>query len=71
MIISHRLYAFQFTNDDFPLNYKPNDVFYSPNSFYKVFLTALKNSKLKSIVQGLFKLHSLYILFVNNSPLKL
>ena len=42
MIISHRLYAFQFTNDDFPLNYKPNDVFYSPNSFYEVNLTAKK-----------------------------
>ena len=27
MIISHRLYAFHFTNDDFRYNYKSNDVF--------------------------------------------
>jgi len=26
----------------FPYNYKSNDVFYSPKSFYKVYLTALK-----------------------------
>jgi len=26
----------------FRYNYKSNDVFYSPNSFYKVYLTALK-----------------------------
>ena len=50
MIISHRLYAFHLTNDDFRYNFKSNDVFYSPNSFYKVYLTALKNSKLKWIV---------------------
>ena len=50
MIISHRLYAFHFTKNDFPFNYKSNDVFYSPNSFYKVYLTASKNSKLKWIV---------------------
>ena len=31
-------------------NYKSNDVFYSPNSFYEVYLTALKNLKLKWIV---------------------
>ena len=31
----------------FHYNYKSNDVFYSTNSFYKVYLTALKNSKLK------------------------
>ena len=35
----------------FGYNYKSNDVFYSPNSFYKVYLTALKNSKLKWIVR--------------------
>ena len=34
----------------FRYNYKSNVVFYSPNSFYKVYLTALKNSKLKWIV---------------------
>jgi len=34
----------------FRYNYKSNDVFYSPNLFYKVYLTALKNSKLKWIV---------------------
>ena len=34
----------------FRYNYKSNDVFYSPNSFYNVYLTALKNSKLKWIV---------------------
>ena len=38
IIISHRLYAFHFTND----NYKSNDVFYSQNSYYKVYLKALK-----------------------------
>ena len=27
MIISHRLYAFHLTNDDFPYNYKSSDVF--------------------------------------------
>ena len=49
MIISHRLYAFQFTNDEWTIT---NHIwcFYSPNSFYKVYLTALKNSKLKWIV---------------------
>jgi len=26
----------------FRYNYKSNDVFYSPNSFYKVYLTVLK-----------------------------
>ena len=31
-------------------NYNSNDVFYSPNSFYKVYLTVLKNSKFKWIV---------------------
>jgi len=31
-------------------NYKSNDAFYSPNSFYKVYLTALKNSKFNWIV---------------------
>ena len=46
MIISHR---FHFTNDDFSLYYKSNDVFYSPNSFYKVYLTAKKKSNLKWI----------------------
>ena len=50
IFISHRLYSFHFTNDDFPLYYKSNYVFYSPNSFYKVYLTALKNSKFKWIV---------------------
>jgi len=30
--------------------YKSNDVFYSPNSFYKVYLTALQNPKLKWVV---------------------
>ena len=34
----------------FRYNYKSNDVIYSPNSFYKVYLTALKNSKSKWIV---------------------
>ena len=34
----------------FRYNCKSNDVFYSPNSFYKVYFTALKNSKLKWIV---------------------
>ena len=34
----------------FRYNYKLNDGFYSPNSNYKVYLTALKNSKLKLIV---------------------
>jgi len=34
----------------FRYNYKSNDVFYSPNSFYKGYLKALKNSKLKWIV---------------------
>ena len=33
----------------FRYNFESNDVFYSPNSFYKVYLTALKNSKLKWI----------------------
>ena len=38
MIISHRLYAFHFTNDMiFRYNYKSNDVFYSPNSFKSLF----------------------------------
>ena len=50
MIISHRFYAFPFTNDDFPFYCKSNDVNYSPNSFYKVYLTALKSSKLKWLV---------------------
>jgi len=35
----------------FRYNNKLNDVFYSPNSFYKVYLTASKNSKLKWIVR--------------------
>ena len=48
MIISYRLYAFHFTNDNFL--YKSNAIPYSPNSFFKVYLTALKNSKLKWIV---------------------
>ena len=34
----------------FRYNYKSNDVFHSPNSFKKVYLTALTNSKLKWIV---------------------
>jgi len=34
----------------FRYNYKSNDVFYSYNSFYKVYLTALTNLKLKWIV---------------------
>ena len=34
----------------FRYNYESNDVFYSPNSFFKVYLTALKNSKSKWIV---------------------
>ena len=37
----------------FRYNYKSNDVFYSPNSFYKVYLTALKISKLKWILDSL------------------
>ena len=32
MIISHRLYAFHFTNEVFRYNCKSDDVFYSPNS---------------------------------------
>jgi len=48
MTISHRLYALQ--TMIFCYNYKLNDVFYSPNSFYKVYSTALKNSKSKRIV---------------------
>jgi len=52
MIISHRLYAFHFIQMMiFRYNYKSNEDFYSPNSFYKVYLTALKNSKLKWIVR--------------------
>jgi len=31
----------------FRYNYKSNDVFYSPNSFYKAYLPALNYSKLK------------------------
>ena len=31
----------------FRYNNKSNDVFYSPNSFYKDYLTALKNQKSK------------------------
>ena len=31
----------------FRYNYKSNDVFYSPNSYYKVYLTALKKSKIE------------------------
>ena len=31
----------------FRYNYKSNDVFHSPNSFYKVYLIALKNSKIE------------------------
>ena len=38
----------------FRYNYKSNDGFYLPNSFYKVHLTALKNSKLKWIVWGTY-----------------
>ena len=53
MIISHRLYAFQFTNDDFPLNYKPNDVFYSPNSFYKVFFHSFKKFEIEMDSPGI------------------
>ena len=34
----------------FRYNYKLNDFFYLPNSFDKVYITALKNSKLKWIV---------------------
>ena len=34
----------------FHYNYKSNDVFYSHKSFYKVYLTAFINSKLKWIV---------------------
>ena len=41
IIISHRLYAFHFTNDDFPYNYKSND-FFIHLIHYKVYLTALK-----------------------------
>jgi len=40
-------------------NYKSNDVFYSPYSFYKVYLTAL-NSKLKWIVWGTYCTNVLY-----------
>jgi len=54
VIISHRLYAFHFTND------KSNDVFFSPHSFYKVYLTALKNSKLKWIVYETYCINALY-----------
>ena len=43
-------YAFHFTAMIFRYNYKSTNVFYSPNSFYKVYLTALKNLKLKWIV---------------------
>ena len=50
MIISHRLYAFHFKTMIFRYNYKSNDVFYSPIIHYKVYLTALKSSKLKWIV---------------------
>ena len=38
----------------FRYNYKSNDVFYPPYSFYKVYLIALKNSKLKWIVYGTY-----------------
>ena len=44
----------------FRYNYKSNDVFYSLNSFYKVYLTALKNSKLKWKVQGTYCINVLY-----------
>ena len=40
----------------FRYNYKSNDVFYSPNSFYKVYLTAIKKSELKWIVYNVFML---------------
>ena len=47
MIISHRLYAFYFTNDDFDYDQM---MFFIHLIHYKVYLTALKNSKLKLIV---------------------
>ena len=48
MIISHSLYAFHFTNDMiFRYKYKTNDVFYSPNSFYKVYLKLQKHGEIK------------------------
>jgi len=40
-------YYFTLQTMIFRYNYKSNDVFYSSNSFYKVYLTALNNSKLK------------------------
>ena len=33
----------------FRYNYKSNDAFYSPTSFYKVYLLALKNSKIEMV----------------------
>jgi len=59
MIISHRLFHLLQTMI-FRYNYKSNDGFYSPSSFYKVYLTALKNSKLKWIVQGTYCINVLY-----------
>ena len=46
MIISHRLYAFHFTNDDFRYNYKSNDVFNSPIS-YKSLFNSFKNFEIE------------------------
>ena len=53
MIISHRLYAFHFQTMIFRYNINQM-MFFSANSFYKVYLTALKNSKLKWIVKRKF-----------------
>ena len=58
MIISQIIDQWSFHSMPFTLqtmifhyNNKLNDVFfYSPNSFYKIHLTTLKNSKLKGIV---------------------
>ena len=48
MIISHRLYAFHFTDDDF--HFINQMMFFIHLIYYNVYLTALKKSKLKCIV---------------------
>jgi len=50
MIISHRLNAFHFTNDDFAVITRNQMMFFIHLIHYKVYLTALKISKLKWIV---------------------
>ena len=45
----------------FRYNYKSNDVFYSPNSFLKVSLTAFKNLKIEMDTYCINVLYCVYL----------